>query len=61
MPIKIIHATNHEDYVPEKKKYSKAKPYIPGICEAYILERDRWWWVNKPEMRECLKEKYGIK
>lgn len=58
--LKIIHATNHEEYEPEVKRKAKPRVYIPGLIEDYIKERDRWWWLNKPEMREVLKEKYGI-
>lgn len=57
--IKIIHATNHEDYVPEVKKRYKPKEYIKGFIEEYIKERDRVLWKMYPYLRDELKEKYA--
>ena len=64
MPPKIIHSTNHEDYVPENKKYSKPKPYVmsDGLKD-YIIERDRLIWrtTKDEESKQALKERYGVK
>lgn len=62
MSAKIIPATNKEGYTPEKKKYYKPKEYLTGSIEEYILERDRIWWrTESPELKQALKEKYGLK
>jgi len=61
---KLIKATNREDYVPEKKRYSKPKVYIPGLIEEYWKERDRLWYSGKvkcsPETILAIKERYNV-
>jgi len=63
--MKIIPATNHEDYAPEKKYRAKPKPYVMSdSLRAYIRDRDMWWLNNLficEETKDQIRERYGIK
>jgi len=63
MPPKIIPATNKEGYVPEKKRYSKPKPYVMSeSLKEYIKERDRHIYkTTKDEStKQAIRERYGV-
>ena len=64
MPPKIIKSTNKEDYVPEKKRYTKPKPFIqPDTLTQYFLERDRviYKTTKSEQTKKDILERYGVK
>ena len=59
MPPKLILNTNHPDYVPPKKRYSKAKEWNQSEWTTnYLKDRDRVLWRLYPESRKEIEDRY---